>query len=201
MPVVGIWLGPSATSQAGQAGRPQGKEVELIVRTPEPERFEAALDEIELRWRDERGVAVEQARTATGTSRASVERKTTGGAIFTVKDIADLTELRDQLREVEAQNPMSVGHIVLYMAGQPRSDVTRRLLGREIAVLLAEGIDRNTVFERLSGVRVTPVAGVPRAYVVEAADPLTALALGDVLRMTPGVETAYALLLKRAFPR
>jgi hypothetical protein len=173
----------------------------LIVRTPEPERFEAALDEIELTWRDERGAAVEQTRTAAGTSRASVTRTRAGGAVFAVRDVSVLSELAALLREVEAQNPMSVGYIVLYEAGRPHSDATRRLMGREVAVLLTDDGDRDAVLQKLSAFRVNPVASVPRAYVVEAADPLSALALVDLLRTTPGVKTAYALLLRRAFPR
>jgi hypothetical protein len=198
-----VWLLPglSAPPQAAQAGRAQSKGIELIVRTPEPERFEAALDEIELQWRDERGAAVEQARTATGLSRATVERTTAGGAIFAIRDVAEVSELVALLREVEAQNPLSIGYIVLYEAGRPRNEATRRLLGREIAVLLADDADRDAVLQKLSGVRVSPVPSVPRAYVVEAADPMSALAMADVLRTTPGVKTAYALLQRRAFPR
>jgi hypothetical protein len=198
-----VWVLPcaSGTLQASQGARQEGKGVELIVRTPEPERVEAALDEIELRWRNERDAAVGQTRTATGTSRTTMERSTVGGAIFAVRDVAALSELGAHLREIEARNPMSVGHIVLYEAGRPRSDATRRLLGREVAVLLADDGVRDTVLKTLSGFRVSPVAGVPRAYVVEAADPLGALALADALRTRPGVKTAYVLLLKLAFPR
>ena len=46
-----------------------------------------------------------------------------------------------------------------------------------------------------------PVASVPRAYILQAADPLDALQLADTLRARPGIKTAYVLLQTRGFLR
>lgn len=176
-------------------------QIEVVVRTPNPERFEVAVDELELQWRGERGAARDQIRTPRPIPRAPVARNLPGRAVLAPRGVTTLQDLTTLVREVEAQNPDGTAQLVLYQAGRPRSEATRRLLGREVAVLLVEGPEGDAALSRLTSMQPRPVASVPRAYIVEAADPLGALDLAERLRTEPGVKTAYSLLQQRAFPR
>ena len=195
--VVGV-----GSARADQAARGQvSSGVELTIRAPDAERVEVALDEVELQWRDGRGAPQEQIRAAVGTSRATEQRTTMGATVFAMRDVATIQDVSAVARGLEEQNPGAVAYLVLYEAGRPRSEATRRLLGREVAIMLDDAADAEAMVKILSAFRVRPITSVPRAYVVEAADPMGALALADKLRATPGVKTAYPLLQRRQFTR
>jgi hypothetical protein len=172
--------------------------VELTIRTPAAERFELALDEVELQWTTE-GAA--RANAPAETPRTIAQRRTTGGVVFSVRAIPTVSELERALRELEGRNPDAKGHLVLYEADRPRTEASRRLLGREIAVILTTVANPTVVFKGLSPALVRPLQSVPRAYIVEAADPLSALTLADTLRSAPGVATAYPLLQRVQYAR
>jgi hypothetical protein len=192
-------LSIAATGSSEGAQDPRG--VALTVRLPELTTVEVALDEIELQWRDERGARLEETRAATGTWRADVRRVAAGQTVFAIRAVAALPELSAIAKELEDLNPGSAAHLVLYERGRARSEASRMLLGREVALLLDELTSSSVVLDALRAFRVQAVPSVSRAYVVEAADPLGALALADRLRATPGVETAYPLVQRRQFSR
>ena len=195
-------IGPAAHAPSGQTARGQSQtSIALTLQTPEIERLDLALDEIELQWPKARGLSEDLIRAATGTLRATVRTTGAGGAVFAARTVVTLQDLGQVARELEEQNRGSVAHLVLYQAGGPRGAATRRLLGREVAVMLDDGADPDAVLKAVSALNVRPVATVPRAYVVEAADPVGALGLAETLRQTPGVRTAYPLLQRRQFSR
>jgi hypothetical protein len=188
------------TISAAAAQTPPASGIELTVRTPQPERFELALDEIEIQWRGERGTRAAQRRAATATARATVRKSSDAGTVFTVRDARAAADLREIARGLEQQNAGGVAHLVLYDAGKPHSEASRKLLGREVAVILNETIDASAILSpRVKTFRRMPA--VPNAYIAEAADPLAALALADELAAVTGVETAYPLLQRRRMTR
>jgi predicted secreted protein len=163
------------------AAQTPARAAEVIVYTPDAERFVLALDEIELQWRDERRTENERTR------------------MVAIRDSATPEDITTRARVLEAENPGAVAYLVLYEADQGRSDATRRLLGREVAVLLNDTAKADVVLKALPGLRARAVGF--GAYVVEASDPLAALALADTIRGIPGVKTAYPLLQRRHFTR
>lgn len=188
-------VGFAGSGDAGQSGR----SVEIAVRTPAPARFEVALDEVELEWRDERGRVRAMPAPAT-TPRSAVARTTAGGTVFSVRETGGLDDLRAVARGLEERNPGAVAYLVLYEAEKPRSAATRQLLGREVAVIFKDAREAEPVLAS-RGARSRPVTSVPGAYVVEAADPLGSLALADELSALPNVQTAYPMLRRQLFPR
>lgn len=188
--------GSPATCDAGQRGRG----VEIAVRTPTPQRFEVALDEVEVEWRDERGQVREGQKPAAATSRTAVQRTKPGGTVFSVRETGSVDDLRAVARGLEEQNPGAVAYLVLYDAGRPRSEASRQLLGREVAVIFNDAAQAEAILSARSA-KYRPLKAVAGAYVVEAADALGALALADELDALPEVETAYPLLRRQHFTR
>ena len=187
----------AADGVLAQPGSQLRRGVTVTVPTPEPQRFEVALDEIELRWTTERPSGA-QPRTPDQVIGATVETATPAGATISARNLTTLEEVNRTARDFERGNPGSVGYLVLYELDRPRSESTRRLLGREVAVILTDTADQAAFLSTLSGVTARALPAVPRAYVVEAADPLDALAVAERLRGSPHVRTAYALLQRRA---
>ena len=168
----------------------QGSDVPLVLYMPQPERFDVALDEIELQWKGDEGASGSAAPSA----RAALERRTRAGAVFRVQGLAAIEQVAAAMRELEDRNPGARGHLVLYEANRVRSESTRRLLGRDVAMLLADDRGPDSVLKGLQISGVRPVAAVSRAYVVEALDPLAAVRIAEALRNAPGVRGAYPLL-------
>lgn len=196
------FAGLATQTPAGQSIRGQAPaSLALTLQTPGTEQLDLALDEIELQWRNTRGLSEEVSRAATGTPRATVQTAGAGRVVFAARAVVTLQDLGLLARQLEGQNRDSVAHLVLYEAGRPRSAATRRLLGREVAVMLSDGADPDAILKTVPAINVRPVATIPRAYVVEAADPVGALGLAETLRQTPGVDTAYPLLQRRQFSR
>jgi hypothetical protein len=192
-----VFAADAVMSQPGGQLRPA---VTVTVPTPEPQRFEVALDEVELRWTTERPPG-DQPRTPDQAIEATVERATPAGAVISARNLMTLEDVNRAAREIERSNPGSAAFLVLYEPDRQRSESTRRLLGREVAVILTDTTDPTAFLATLDGLTARPLPAVPRAYVVEAADPLDALAVADRLRASPGVRTAYALLRRQAAAR
>jgi len=195
--LAGVLLSGSAWMAAGPFAQDPAKTVQMTIHTPDAERVEIALDEIELQRVSQR--AGPQA--AAGTSHAVFQRETPGGSLFTLRGAATVDQLTAYARELEAQNPGARAYLVLYEAGRARNDATRQLLGRDVAVLIDAASTADVVLRPFSGYPTRAVESVSHAYVLEALDPLGALALADQLRATPGVKTAYPLLKRRQFLR
>jgi hypothetical protein len=174
--------------------------IQLTIRAPEVMRFDLALDEVELQWTSERPDAGAPSRAARGTAQASVVSATPGGNRFS-SVARTQPELTSIARSLEAQNPGSRAYLVLYEAGQSRQESSRRLLGTEVAVLLTDDANLSQLQTTLAPFNPRLAEAVPRAFVVEAADPLGSLELAAQLSRIPGVKTAYPLLRQRMYPR
>ena len=90
---------------------------------------------------------------------------------------------------------------MLYEAGQPRSEATRHLLGREIAVLYKVSGDHAKALKNAGALDPTTLPSVPNAYVVKSTGPAATLDLVRVVQALPGVTTVYPLLKKQRFGR
>ena len=174
----------------------------ITVRAPQPQQFEIALDEIELDWSVDPGAKVRQPAQAPALipGTAILESQATR-ALVSVPGVTDPKDLLPTAVALKAANPGSDVHLALYEPGLPKSRATRRLLTREVGLLMERGEAPTQVLGGLSAASVRPVPGVADGYVVEAADPLAALDLAEALRQRPGVRSAYPLLKRHYFPR
>lgn len=190
------WVLGLSLPAAGAAGGPL-----LSVPTPSLREFELALDELELDWSRMPGAKQQapgrQAVAAAGAA-FTVQEELRALALFPAA--ADAAALRAVAETLHAANPAAEIHLVLYEPGRPRSERTRRLLSREVGLLLEAGADPQAVVAGLSVLALRPVAGLATGYVADAADPLAALELAAALQGRPGVKRAYPLL-KRQFVR
>jgi hypothetical protein len=204
-------LGPTilvtalALPQSGRAQEagplPQKLTLSITTDGAEPVSVDLALDEVELGRSDSGGGSHDALPAPVGTSRARLKARADDRAVFLASGARSLPEMKGLVRELEARNPGRSGYLVLYASGQPRTDATRQLLGRTVAVLFAHHWDPSMTFRVVGALNARPVAALPDAYVVEASDPLAALDLAAALRVTPGVTTAYPLLKRMQFPR
>lgn len=197
-----IALFPTEALSAKQSKRlPAGPLI--TVHTPHPEQFEMALDEIELEWTDsgnEKYVPDEAPIMVHG---ARVVKSEASRAIVALSGITGPTELSMMATVLKAANPGAEAHLILFEPGLPQSSASRRLLTREVGVVLEEGKDPQELMAGagLPAGSIRGVPGVPSGYVVEADDPLAALTVADALRQRSGVQSAYPLLKRAYFPR
>ena len=168
----------------------------VTVRTPQPEQFELAMDEVDM----------EADRTAGATDAPPAPRAVPSTAIMTSSDgratlrVSGASSTQDLLSisvALEAANPGSRVSWVLYPPEAPRTASTRVQLTREVGLLLED--NAQNVLADLRNPRAVP--GVPNGFVVEASDPRSALDLVETLRERPGVRTAYSLIRRQQSPR
>ena len=173
----------------------------IALHAPHARQYELALDEVELDWSGDSGAKTrrpaQSAAPIPGTMIVEAEGVRARVSVPPVPDPQDLLPLAAALK---AANPGSQAHLVVYEPGLPKSQATRQLLTREVGLLMAQGVDPQGIFTGQPTGAIRPVPGVPDGYVVEASDPLAAVALADTLRQRPGVRSAYPLL-KRTYMR
>jgi len=87
--------------------------------------------------------------------------------------------------------------LVLYEAGAARTEQTRHLLTREVAVFLDPGVDINAFTAQIGAGPARPVGGVAHAWIVTAKDPLEALRVVETASRIEGVRLAYPLLRRQ----
>jgi len=167
----------------------------LTVPTPTPQRFELAV-EVELQWLGPAPITAMRP-----TSQSSLKISSAGRTVFETSGARTLQQMGLRASALKAENPGAEAYLVLYEAGQPRSEATRSLLGREIAVLFNRKGDHSKALRNAGGLEPTPLPAVPNAYVVKAEGPEAALDLVRVLQALPGVTAAYPLLKKQRFGR
>ncbi len=191
-----------AHSVGAQEPMPPSGGPPIVVYTPHPVQLELALDEVELDWSAQpRAKQRAPAQHAVPTARGRVVMRQ---ALRAIVSLSGVTNSADLLREAEAlksANPGAEAHLVLYEPKRPRGPATRRLLTREVGLLLEKGADPQATLAGLSVAGWHPVPGVPDGYVVEASDPMAALDLANALRQRPGVRSAYPLLKRQFFAR
>jgi hypothetical protein len=186
----------------GKASRPPASGPVVTIHAPHAARFEVALDEVELDWSRVPGIKNQApAHAAATVPGAAVARRNAHRATVAVPRAAALADLRATAMALEAANPGALTHLVLYEAGRPRSEATRRILTRDVGLLLEKGEDPVAVLATVPAGSLSALPGVADAYVVDAGDPVSALALADALRADPRVRAAYPLLQRRAWPR
>jgi hypothetical protein len=173
--------------------------VTLIINTPEPHRFELALDEIELDWteRDPNRV-LSPAPTAIANTRVALAERTR--AVVALTAVGNTATLAARRAALEASNPGAEAHLVLYELGQ-RTASTRHLLTTRAALILEDPSDPTGALTEYAARNPRPVDGVPGAYTLEATDPLNTLDLAVALRRRAGVRIAYPLLERQQTPR
>ena len=177
----------------------------ITIHTPHPQQLEMVLDEIELDW-SHLPNSIRKAFTASANAVAGtrLEMHDDKRAIFSVSGASDLVGLWARAQALKATNPNAEAHLVLYEPGIPKSNATRRLLTREIGLLLEEPNDLKALLVNLAGVamdKVRKVPGVPGGYVLEAEDPISALQVAETLRQQNGVRSASPLLRRQLFTR
>jgi hypothetical protein len=174
----------------------------VTVHAPHPWDLELALDEVELDWTGDPGVkTLAPGRSATAIAGTRVVEQTAARAVVVVPGLKGPADLQAMAATLRAANPGAEAYLVLYEPGRPRSPSTRRLLTREVGLLLVDASSLPSVLAGLPATTVRPVTGVPGGYVVEAADPLAALSVAETLRQQPGVRSAYPLLRRIQVPR
>lgn len=167
----------------------------FTIYTPHPERLELALDEIELDWSRQPGAKRRApARSAVAIAGTWIVQSDAVRALVGVSGATSSAGLLSIADALKAANPGAEAHLVLYEPGIPKTRASRRLLTREVGLLLEEGHEPDVVVAGLPSGKVRPVTTVPGGYVVEAGDPIAALDLADRLRQRPGVRAAYPLL-------
>ena len=165
----------------------------ITVAAPEPKRFVLALDEVELEWTGAGDAAA--ARDVVSVPRVRAVQREGLRATLTI-DAGSEQDLSAVRRAAEDANPGTEGRLVLYEEGQPRSERTRHLLTREVAILVDPNVDVAALTTEL-GAEARPVRGVPNAWVVLAKEPLDALRLAETAAGMAGVQLAYPLLRKK----
>lgn len=173
----------------------------ITVHAPHPEQFEIALDEVELEWTDLSEKKLAPAETPMMIYGSRVVKSEAARVVVAVSGIASPMDLSMMATSLKAANPGAEAHLILYEPGLPRSTATRRLLTREIGLVLEQGEDPQSLLTGISAGSVRSVPGAPGGYIVEASDPIAALNLADALRRRPGVRSAYPLLKRAYFPR
>lgn len=192
-------VGPPVLAEAEKAF-PAGPLI--TIHAPHPDRFELALDEIELDWS---GLKADEARalaaSAAEVAGTRLEVRDRHRVVFRVLAAVDAMGLWATARALEVENPGAEANLVLYRPGSPRDARARRLLNRNVGLLLEQSETPDKVLAGLPirGLRAVP--GVPGGYVFTADDPLAALGLADAVRQRRGVRSAYPLLKRFYVPR
>ena len=149
----------------------------MLLEAGRPRRFEIARDELHFKDRN-RSAWVEPM-----PAEPSIER------------------LRARVASLTAATGMEV-KIVLYPAGSPRNEFTRRLLSRRVLVRLMPDVNAASVLGGLPGIaQWQAVDYLPGAVLVEAAEATGALELAESLRLRPGVRSAQPQLARRHQPK
>jgi len=168
-------LGPLSASHSLAEGSSSSSVV--ISDAGQPRRFEIARDE--LHFKNKTGVAWVQP--------VSVEQS--------------VERLRVRAASLMAATGTDV-KLVMYPAGGPRNEATRRLLTRRVLVRLVPKADAASVLGGVPGLaHWQAVDYLPGAVLVEAAEATGALALAESLRVRPGVRSAEAQLACRHRPK
>lgn len=184
-----------AVSQTTSLGAQESKGLLMTIYAPHPEQLVLALDEIELDWReDPASKGLKPAEFAAEVAGTRFVKSADQRAVFTVSGMTDVTDLLASAMSLKGANPGAEVRMVLYEPGVPRSEATRRLLTREVGLLLEHGEDIEGVLAGLAVGQLRAVPGVPGGYVVQAEHPIAALDLAGALRGRPGVRSAYPLL-------
>jgi hypothetical protein len=174
------------------AQTPPGRNLEILVQTPEPRVFLMALDEIELDWSE----ATPEQRPASvqATPGVLIVNQQRDRTVMRLEAVHTTAALAERISEQESANPGARGRVVLYEPNRPRSPTTRRLLTSDVAVLLNRGVVIEEVLAQAALPTAQAVAGVTGGYVIRVESPLVAIEVARALAGLPGVRTAYPLL-------
>ncbi len=168
----------------------------VTIAVPEPLRFVLALDEVELDLSAAADRTTGTLRTVTPVDGVREVRRDGLRATLTLAAASE-SDLLAVSRAAEHANPGTEAHLVLYPEGEPRHELTRHLLTREVAIILDRGVDLPPLLAQLGVDRVHAVAAVPNAWVIRAKEPLDSLRLADTAARISGVRVAYPLLRKK----
>ncbi len=210
LPLVGLlvaslltWValgGLEAEAQSPQP-KPAGQQ-RIVIHRPHPEQFDLAFDEVLLDWSGEpRAKARAPAVSVATVPGSAVLESAATRALLRLSGVATRADLLGVAASLKIANPGAEIQLVLYPAQGRRSPATRRLLSREVELLLPEHVDPSAVLVGVRAGAVRQVQGVPGGYVVEVADPLMALDVADALRQDPRVRSAAPGVKRQQFRR
>lgn len=201
-----LFIGCLAVFQLGATSPKQSKRQPtgplITIHAPHPEQFELAIDEVELDWSAQPSAKQQApAQYAAPVAGAKIVERNGVRALVRVPPVMAPPDLLAIATNLKAANRGAEAHLVLYEPGLPRTKANRRLLTREVGVLLDPGEAPGVALQGLTVGPINSVPGVSGGYVVEAVDPLAALEMADALRQRPGVRSAYPLLKRFYVPR
>jgi len=173
----------------------------VTIYTPQRQQLELALDEVELNFPAGHGGGAAPAAAAVEIAGSRLDLADGRRAIFALSGVTDLSSLRRQVEALAAVNPAAEPALVAYVPGLPKSSATLRLLTREIGILLEPGQDASAAIAGLPAGPIRAVPGAPSGYVIDTADPFTALEVAEALRQRPGVSAAYPIVRRLVFGR
>jgi hypothetical protein len=156
------------------------------VATPEPVRFELALDELELLWRPVPGGRHTVSISTAGVLGAAVRAQRGGQAIVTMATVDDAAALAETAQRLRRANPGAIVKPVFYEAGTRRSGATRRIGTSGMRLVVTPGATAETVIAA-APVTIRRAPEPAGAYGLQASDPMAALALTTALAGRPGV--------------
>lgn len=157
--------------------------------------FELALDEIELDWGEDPQVTGKApAPSALEAAGAQLLESAGHRAAFTVSGVTSTAELLKIAADLKTANPGADIRLVLYAQGKPRSEMTRRLLTRQVGLWLKPEGDPMEILSGLALGSVRAVPGTRDGYIVDMPDPFAALDLVHALRAHSRVRTVYPML-------
>jgi hypothetical protein len=168
----------------------------ITVSAPEPKRFVLALDELELDWAAAGDARATMARDVASVPGVRAIQRSGLRAAVTLSSSSE-PDLVAACRAAETANPGAEGRLVLYEEGEPRSERTRHLLTREVAIVVHRDMDVAGLVTQLGVEPARPVSGVPTAWIILAKDPLGSLRLAETASGIAGVQLAYPLLRQK----
>jgi hypothetical protein len=174
--------------------------ITITIRTPEPRTFQLALDEVELDW-SERDPNRQLSRAATAIANTRIAIAERARAVMALTSVGNMQALAARSAALEAANPGAEAHYVLYEPGERRAQEARALLTARTAVLLEDDRDPSGVLAEYAARNPQPIEGVPGGFLLQAADPLSAVDLAEALRVRIGVRVAYPLLERQLTAR
>lgn len=199
--MLGVMALPVVPLEAKEEKRPVAGPL-ITIRAPHAQQFEISMDEAELDWSRVPGVkGREYGRQASPVGDARIVESGGVRARVVFGRVTSTAELEAMVTALQRANPGADAYLVLYELGRPKSKWTRRLLTREVGLIMAQGEDPKPAIAGLPVATMRPVANTGDGYVIEATHPLAALELAETLLQRPGVRSAYPLLKRSYIPR
>ncbi|MBK8091267.1 MAG: S8 family serine peptidase [Verrucomicrobiaceae bacterium] len=114
----------------------------------------------------------------------------------TARQAKNLGEMCQLAREAEAAAGGGAHDLILYEAGKPRTEATRRVLTRQVLLRVGEGFDASLALKAVGGLKVEKPTFAPGYVLLTVRGAGEALTQLDALRRMPGVLAAEPQLAR-----